>query len=458
MNQLAPADLLVIGAGPCGLAAALHARGQGLNVQLFEAEAEAGGRARSFAVECEGESFVMERGPIGWVGDTPELDGACQALGLQPIESKAADSHRYLVDGDTLVPIPQDGKKLASISLLSVRERMRAGAEKWSDFGDETQEETVFELVARRFGDGFANKVAAPAVRGLWGDDARAASVRELLPGLHRVEYEFGSLTKAMQQNPQVFGQKTKSFRHGVGELTQAMATQVADSLRLSSRIDGVIRESGWWYLYQGETCVAVGQQLAVCLPPEQAALVLREVVPNAELQLGRFKGSDLATVSLLYREDEVRDPCAGHGVLAPSDGKNPVASVAFMHSIFPQQVPDGWLHIRGMLCADVDPGLLQRSDEELVAILERSLQSWVGTPTQGARAHFVQRIPGGVPHYALGRANRLAELEADLRVVPSLHLGGDAWFGIGIEPALLRGANIAKAVREQLAASATSN
>jgi len=423
-------------------------------VQVFEAQAQAGGRARSYSAECEGETFVIDRGPLGWVGPAPEIEGAASVLGLEIIESDAADSHRYLADRGDLVPIPQDAKKLAGFSVFSVRERMRAAAEKWADFADETVEETVFELVTRRYGEGFATKLAVPLVRALWGDNARAVSARELLPCLQRAELQHGSLTKALHESPSVFGQKTMSFRGGIGSLCTAMADRLGGSLQLNQPIDGAIRESGWWYLYRDNQCVGVGQQLAVCLPPAQAALVLREVIPSADLQFGRFQGSDLATVSLLYRKDEVRDACAGHGIIAPADGQNPVANVEFVHSIFPQHLADDWLHLRGVLCADVDPLLLQRSDDELSGILEASLRQWVGTPDRGARASFVHRVPGGVPHFGIGRSAHLAELANGLAAVPGLHLGGDACFGIGVETALQRGSAIALAARELPTAS----
>ena len=105
---------------------------------------------------------------------------------------------------------------------------------------------------------------------------------------------------------------------------------------------------------------------------------------------------------------------------------------------------------------ADADPKILQRSDAELVDILSADLHRWVGAPLRPERS-WVTRIPGGVPHYGLGyQASRDALLE-DLKVVQSLHLGGDAWFGIGIDAALTRGAAIAQAAQRDHSAQLSS-
>jgi len=48
------------------------------------------------------------------------------------------------------------------------------------------------------------------------------------------------------------------------------------------------------------------------------------------------------------------------------------------------------------------------------------------------------------VPHYGKGHNDALRELGEALDPNPGLHLGGDAFFGIGITPAIDRGRQIA--------------
>jgi len=449
-------DLLVLGAGPCGLAAAFHAKQSGLNVQLLDAGAQPGGRMRSSIEHLNGKELVIEHGPVGWAGPAPEAEAACAALGLEPIDSAAADSHRYLVHGDKLVPFPQSFAAMSTCKLLSVREKLRVASEKWADFAPEGKEETFHELFARRFGDAFASKIVGPVVRGLFADDPRTASIHALLPGIPAAELKHGSLSKALKQQPELFGASIRSLPRGLSQLADALAKPLGDAYTPSCRVDSAVREQGWWFLFCEGQQVAVGRQLAVCLPAQQAGLVLREYLPRGPESLARFCGPDLASVSVLHRLDALPDPCAGFGILPPIDHSSPVLNVQFGHSIFPQHVPEGWALLRGMLGGDADPKILQRSDAELVDILSADLHRWVGAPLRPERS-WVTRIPGGVPHYGLGyQASRDALLE-DLKVVQSLHLGGDAWFGIGIDAALTRGAAIAQAAQRDHSAQLSS-
>lgn len=401
---------------------------------------------RSSYEPLDGKHLVVEHGPVGWHGPSPETDAACEALGLKPIESEAADSHRYLVDRDQLLPLPQSIAGVAASPLLTVREKMRAAAEKWADFAPDGKEETVHEFITRRFGEGVATKIAAPVVRGLFADDARVVSMPALFPGVAAAEMNHGSLTKAGKHFPQIFGAKVKSLSEGVGQLAQRLAEELGDQYAPQVSVDTAVREQGWWFLFHEGQQIAVARKLALCLPVGELGVVLREYLPGGVEQVARFRGQDLAMVSLLYHADSVPDPCAGFGILPPADHTSPVLSVQFAHSIFPQHVPEGWVLLRGMLGAETMPGLLQASDDELIAALAGDLSNWLGAPARPQRA-WVHRHPGGVPHYGLGYVQARAQLLEDLDKIPDLAVGCDALHGIGIEAALVRGAAIARKV-----------
>ncbi len=436
-------DLAVIGAGPCGLAAAWYARSMGLQVHLFEAKARAGGRIGTSHENIHGERLVVERGPAGWLGEHPLMTELCMELGLTPIESSAADSHRYLVHNEQLVPFPQGAAAMATTRILGGREKMRVAGERWADFAPEGTEETAKEFFERRFGPGFASKIVAPVVRGLFAGDYETLSIHAAFPKLAEVEYEYGSITKALKKNPQFFGQHLRSFDGGLNEFTDAMANGLGGGFVPSTPIDTVVQEQGWWFLYAEGIQVGVARQIAVCLPVEQTAVVLREYLPGGQSALDRFLGYDLASVAVLYRRDQIEDACAGFGILAPVDHPSPVLNVQFAHSIFPQHVPDDYLLLRCLMGGETAPNAAQQSDEELLRILELDLDQWLGVNGR-LQQHWITRVPGGVPHYGLGHSAALHKIGEALDPNPGLHLGGDAFFGIGITPAIERGRKIA--------------
>ncbi len=436
-------DLAVIGAGACGLTAAWYAQSAGLRVQCFEAGDRAGGRIATTREPFAGGQVVVEHGPAGWLGEHELLTELCSDLELHPIESGAADSHRYLVHQGRLVPFPQSAGAMATTPLLAGREKMRVATERWADFAPEGMEESAKEFFTRRFGAGFAEKIVAPVVRGLFAGNYETLSIHAAFPKLVDVEYKYGSITKALKKNPKFFGQKLRSFAWGLSELTDAMAKGLGGSFVPSKRIDTVMQEQGWWFLYSDGEQVGVARQIAVCLPVEQTAVVLREYLPAGTGTLHRHMGQDLASVAVMYKRDDVQDACAGFGILAPVDHPSPVLNVQFAHSIFPQHVPDDFVLLRCLMGGEASPNILNNTDDDLLRTLHEDLDQWLGIDGM-LQKQWITRVPGGVPHYGKGHNDALRELGEALDPNPGLHLGGDAFFGIGITPAIDRGRQIA--------------
>jgi protoporphyrinogen/coproporphyrinogen III oxidase len=401
---------------------------------------------RTQVEELDGLPLVLEQGPTGWLGTNPLIEGICAQLKLKIIESQASDSHRYLVHRGRLLPVPQSLGKMVRSPLLSVREKLRAASEPWADFAADGTEETVKEFFARRFGPGFTKKMVAPIVRGLFAGDYETMSLHAALPELAAVELRFGSITRALKKHPEFFGQKLHSLELGLGQLARAMAADLGDSFRPNTEIDTVVREQGWWFLYCQGVQVGAARQLAICLPSAQAALVLRDYLPGGMESMNSFHGYDLASVSLLYPRDQVQDACAGFGILAPADHPSAVLNVQFAHGIFPQHVPAGYVLLRGLLGGERHPQVLQMTDAEMADQLANDLNGWLGID-QAPLRQWVTRAKGGVAHYGLGHAKNTRKLLHALHANKGLYLGGDAFFGIGIHPALVRGKALAEAI-----------
>ena len=412
-------------------------------MQLFEAREHAGGRIATTRSTINGKPLVVEHGPAGWLGEHELMTELCRDLGLQPIESGAADSHRYLVHNGELVPFPQGVAAMATTRLLGGREKMRVAAERWADFAPEGTEETAKEFFTRRFGAGFAEKIVAPVVRGLFAGNYETLSIPAAFPKLVDVEYKYGSFTKALKKNPQFFGQKLRSFEGGLADFTGTMQERMGIDFSGSARVDTVVREQGWWFLYNDGQQVGVARQIAVCLPVAQTAVVLREYLPGGVDSLQRFLGNDLVSAAVLYKREDIYDACAGFGILAPVDHQSPVLNVQFAHSIFPQHVPEDYVLLRCLMGGEAAPGILDVGDDQLLATLHEDLDQWLGVNGR-LQQHWITRVPGGVPHYGKGHRAAMHEIGKAVDTQRGLHLGGDAFFGIGITPAVERGRQIA--------------
>ena len=82
------------------------------------------------------------------------------------------------------------------------------------------------------------------------------------------------------------------------------------------------------------------------------------------------------------------------------------------------------------------DPGVLQRSDADLVSLAHADLGALLGRPLPPPVEAVVNRWGGALPQYPPGHLDRVAALRASLP--PTLALAGAAYDGVGI-PACIR-------------------
>jgi oxygen-dependent protoporphyrinogen oxidase len=107
-----------------------------------------------------------------------------------------ADKHtsRYIQYHDRLHRLPPGP--------LSAKGIFRALAEPWAA-PSTTTEETVWDFMARRFGEEVAEKLVSPFVSGIWAGDAKILSMKSAFPSITIHERNHGSVIKGL-----LFGKK----------------------------------------------------------------------------------------------------------------------------------------------------------------------------------------------------------------------------------------------------------
>jgi len=428
-------DLIVVGAGACGLSAAHFAKKAGLSVAVVEAADRVGGKIQTSQIELEGgeraNQLVVEHGPLGWLDHEPLLREICDDLDLSPIASQAADEHRYILHRGKLTPAPLSPSAFLKSPLLSFAGKLRFAIEPWANLTDE-ENESVWEFTARRFGEETANTLAQAVCGGLFAADPRTTDMRAMFGPLVDVELRDGQITRSMRG----FANRTKlsggtsicTFHDGLETLPRAMAQNLAGAVRLNCLVDGAHFHDGAWSLYKGGEELAAGRNLLLTCPAKVTADLLRHLEPSLPDFASATQGSDLSVTTLSYREADLAAPLAGFGILGSTDPGFPIQSVQFLQNSFPQHCPPGMAVLRVM------------SKEPKIDLT--LLQNLLGLPER-PNNKTTQTTADGVPHYAVGHAQRFAQLESKLRVWPGAYLGGDSFSSIGINAAVRRGSEI---------------
>lgn len=218
------AEVIVVGGGAAGIAAAARLQSAGVDVLLVEAEEELGGKARSTTVD----GTVIERGPNSFQGRHAALWSLLAMLGIEDsvVPLSAASRKRYLVRDGAIHAVEPHPLSLLTTEALTWRERLSVAREPFVARRQNDAEESVHAFFSRRFGSSLTEHVVAAALSGVFAGDIRNLSMPAALPALWEWEREHGSVLKgAMRQRGGRRG--TYRLQGGFGRLGAAAAQRL---------------------------------------------------------------------------------------------------------------------------------------------------------------------------------------------------------------------------------------
>ncbi|MDR3752086.1 MAG: protoporphyrinogen oxidase [Terracidiphilus sp.] len=476
----------IIGGGIAGLAAAYElekARAADAEVEytLFESRDRLGGSLSSEIVN----GAVLERGPDSFLTEKPSAIELCRELGLGPdlLPSNDAARKTYILVHNRLIALP-DGLMFlvptrliptALTRLFSLTTKIRMGLElllppRPSGLPDEA----VAALVKRHFGSEAVDRLADPLLSGIYGGDAAQLSARTVLPGLVKMESEYGSLTRGMlaahrkmramaKASAKAKGQGQApagarpaprsiftSLRGGMQQLIDALTARLDPaSVRLATPVSSIEKSAhGWRVKADGRT--EIYDAVILASPAWAAGVLLAPVDAALGEDLSAIPYSSSITVNMVYDEAKLGPLPEGFGFLIPAVEGRAMLACTFVHRKFLGRTPPGKAVFRAFLGGMKNEGLLAESDEALVATVRRELKEILGIETEPEHTQ-VSRWRRAMAQYAVGHQERIARIAARVATLPGLRLAGNAYDGIGIPDCIRLGR---KAARELVAAA----
>ncbi|MEU6470292.1 protoporphyrinogen oxidase [Streptomyces massasporeus] len=437
-------QVVVIGAGIAGLAAAHRLLERGARVTVLEASDRVGGKllpgeVAGARVDLGAESMLARR---------PEAVALAREVGLADRLQPPATATASLWTRGALRPFPKGhvmgvpGTASALAGVLSEEglARIERDAElPRTDVGDDV---AVGEYVARRLGREVVDRLLEPMLGGVYAGDAYRISMRSAVPQLFQVARTHISLTEGVRElqakaaAARQTGPVFMGIRGGIGTLPLA----VADSVRarggeiLTRTPVTELRRTpeGGWQVGSGER-VWRADAVVVAAPAPVAARLLRAETPGAAAELDAVEYASMALVTLAYRRSGTALPDGSGFLVPPVDGRTIKAST------FASQ-KWGWI-------ADENPDLvvlrtsvgrygeteiLQRDDSELVEVSRHDLQATTGLDATPV-ATRVTRWDGGLPQYPVGHHARVARIREHIARLPGLAVCGAPYDGVGI-------------------------
>jgi oxygen-dependent protoporphyrinogen oxidase len=179
-------------------------------------------------------------------------------------------------------------------------------------------------------------------------------------------------------------------------------------------------------------------QVVLACEAHSAAALTGGLDARSAEL-LGGVGYSSSMTVAIGYNTADFKVPPVGFGFLIPKKERRRLVACTWVGTKFPNRVPEGKIVARCFLGGAEDAGVLNETDDAVVAAATSELREIAGVT---ARPVFtrIARWPRAMAQYPVGHTARVAELEARVASLRGLYLAGNAYQGIGIPDCIRMG------------------
>jgi len=457
---------LVVGAGISGLATAYALQKAGVATIIVEAAARPGGVIRSM----EREGYLLECGPQSFSGNA-SITSICGDLEILS-ERVLADpkAPRYVLIDGKLQNVPMGPGLLAS-PIMAGGTRAAILKDLLGKSRAPEPDESIADFVRRKFSPTLLDRLVGPFVSGIYAGDPEKISLRAAFPILYEAERAGSSVVrgavkvfkerKAKRGNAPREKATLQTFRQGNEALIQALAAKLEERLfcgvELSSitAIDPRQQANAPRFLVTMSTPRGQekleAERVVLAVPTQAAGNLLAGLHAGFQQPLCGIEYGGVGVVSLGYRKKDVANALAGFGFLVPRSSGLNILGTVWNSSLFPGRAPDGEALLTSFVGGATNPGILQKTAEELATIVHREITPILGIRKEPVFSH-VTVWPRAIPQYNLGHLARLAEIEKLRLSFPGLYLVGSFLNGPAIGTCVEQALKVADEIRVSFA------
>jgi len=431
-------DVVIIGGGIAGLAAAFELRGRGLSVRVLERAARPGG----VIVTEQFDGWTIDSGPDSLLVQKPAAVTLCRELGIADrlvptLTPRTAfvlrEGQLHAITEGSFLGFPITLGALARSRLFSLAGKARMAGEVLTPRRTSDEDESIAAFVGRRFGREAVDYLADPLLAGIHAGDVDRLSIGALFPRLVDAERRSGSVIRALRAlrvRPSPQGAFV-SLPGGTGELADTLARALAPGTVITdARVTGLSRSAT--YAIDSTAVRVRARSIVLAVPAYVTGLLLRPIDSTLADLCEAVPYASTATVAFGYRRDQVSHPLRGTGFVVPRTEGLALLAGTWVSSKWPGRAPNGHVLLRGYLGGGRDPHRLEAADQELLDAAQKELAELLGI--SGAPLFTrLYRWTRQSPQYEVGHLQRVADIERRLTALPGLFITGSGFRAIGI-------------------------
>nr|GEX36984.1 protoporphyrinogen oxidase 1, chloroplastic [Tanacetum cinerariifolium] len=456
-------DCVVVGGGISGLciAQALATKHATKEVIVTEARERVGGNIST--VERDG--YLWEEGPNSFQPSDAMLTMVVDSGLKDDLVLGDPTAPRFVLWGGGLKPVPSSPSDIPFFDLLSLSGKLRAG------FGalglrppPPDREESVEEFVRRNLGDEVFERLIEPFCSGVYAGDPSKLSMKAAFGKVWKLEQNGGSIVggafKAIQQRnknkntkpardprlPTPKGQTVGSFRKGQAMLPKAISEKLGSRVKLSWKLIGIskLENRGYNLTYETPNGVESVQTktIVMTVPSYVASDLLRPLSSEAANSLSKFYYPPVAAVSISYPKEAIRDDrlidgqLKGFGQLHPRSQGVETLGTIYSSSLFPNRAPPGRVLLLNYIGGATNPGILSKTESQLVEAVDRDLRKMLINPNAGDPLTLGVKVwPKAIPQFLIGHYDILETAKNTLiyEGFRGMFLGGNYVSGVAL-------------------------
>ncbi len=422
MNSVA-----IIGAGISGLSAAYYASKAGCQVVLYEPN-ELGGVVRTAHID----GFTLERGPNVLL-ERPELWDLLSGIGMeaQVVFPIIARYKQHVWFNGAVCQVPRSPFKLFSTPLLPRRL-------KWSLpyvllkkglAAPTAEDESVSTYFSRFLGKEVVSNLLGPALQGIYGGDVTKLSARTIFPELWEATKGGSSLLAYAKTKK---ARRTLVFRRGMSSLIEAIEISLRGKIEIVRQAVTSLRclEKGRFEVTTQGAETRAYNRVIVTTSGYSSAGFLAAMEPEAADALRGLRFAPIVVVHVSVPATEPV-PADSFGVLFPAGHPDALLGVMFNSILFPHTAPVGQHLLTVCLGGINGVRILERSDDEIHAIVRRELAERLSLKSMQVLA--VQRWEHAIPQYEVGHWKLVEKLHKLEATYPGLTFLGADLGGVGV-------------------------